>query len=173
MFNKTLLPGVLPSSLERLQFGDSYDQQFEMAALPHALKILAFGYSYNQQFKLGVLPLSLEQLYLGSSYNQRIESGVLPSSLLGLRFWLSESIFDHPLEAGVLPSNLRILELGTSFRSELSLPMSVNRLVINKQHYFFTDALFNKGWRRFIRVWSQGNGHWYDDDDRIVRLRKI
>lgn len=53
--------------------------------LPSSLDSLAFGYSFNQLLTAGVLPDGLKTLIFGSNFNQSIVAGVLPSGLLNLK----------------------------------------------------------------------------------------
>jgi FNIP Repeat len=126
-FEGQLLPGILPSTLQRLLLGQDFNSPILENVLPSHLKELEFGSQFNQPLVPNTLPASLEILSIGtrwinyrnmlatclySPFDQPIEPGILPTSLKELYIG---SAFKHALNHDVLPSSLQILHLPSEY----------------------------------------------------------
>ncbi|EGG24679.1 hypothetical protein DFA_02923 [Cavenderia fasciculata] len=134
IYDMLLLPGALPSTIQSLTFGDSYNQPISVGVLPPTLQSLTFGDGYNQPISVGVLPESLQSLTFGDSYNQAISVGTLPSTLQSLTFGDS---YNQAISDGVLPSSLQSLTFGDSYNQEIPvgvLPSSLQSLVFGNEY---------------------------------------
>ncbi|CAJ1454352.1 unnamed protein product, partial [Effrenium voratum] len=120
-------PEKLPSNLQSLNFGPSFNQSLEDLALPRGLQSLAFGDSFNWTLDgtLGTLP-NLQSLTFGSEFNRSLDA--LPSSLRTLT--LGDS-FNQSLRGVTLPGSLETLAFGRDFNQSLdgvSLPDALQTL---------------------------------------------
>merc|ERR1719224_101149 len=107
---------TLPSSLQTLTFGSSFNQSLDKVTLPSSLQTLAFGCFFNQSLDEVTLPSSLQTLifgkYYGKYYNQRVsldnnqrlslDKVTLPSSLQTL---ICDSPLYEMLENVTLPDS--------------------------------------------------------------------
>ncbi len=165
MYNKMILPGVLPLGLQKLMFGwqGEYNQIFHANVLPNSLVYLNCGAGYKQDFICNALPASLTTLHCGSKYNQVCKLSVLPSKLLILRFGnnynqpLQPFTFECLIELdcgwnnsisiqhNVLPQSLQTLRCGPYLKQHFSrgiLPQSLQKIYCNpKMVTFEHDAL--------------------------------
>ncbi|GAM21393.1 hypothetical protein SAMD00019534_045680 [Acytostelium subglobosum LB1] len=111
-YSPQLVANVLPSALQELVFGASFDQDvFGPKVLPPNLKTLIMT-QCKQPIIVGSLPSTLTHLNLGEAFNQSIEPKALPSSLTRLELG---DMFNHPLLPGVLPSSLKWFRLGKQY----------------------------------------------------------
>ena len=108
------LPSPLPPRLRKLRLCDRFNQSVEDLELPSTLEWLGFGDSFNQPVE-GVLrlPMRLQQLHFGSGYsidkfNQPLTNMQWPSSLQSLFLPTASKL---PLEGlpRLLPPSLRAL----------------------------------------------------------------
>jgi hypothetical protein len=111
-YQHLIKPGILPSSLTHLTFGNFFNKPIESGILPSLLTHLTFGYYFNQPITSGVLPSSLIHLTFGDWFDQPIEPDVLPSSITHLKFGVH---FNKPITPGVLPCSLTHLTFGSHF----------------------------------------------------------
>ncbi|CAN0141711.1 unnamed protein product, partial [Scytosiphon promiscuus] len=95
---------VWPTSLQKISFGDSFNQPLWGVALPESLRQLTFGDSFNQSAKDVVWPTSLQRLTFGKQFDRPIEGVVWPTSLQRLTFGCD---FDRPLVGVVWPTSLQ------------------------------------------------------------------
>eukprot|EP01132_Coremiostelium_polycephalum_P006698 gene6698-8285_t len=121
--------GMLPQTLEYLNFGFSFKQTIEMGALPHGLKHLKLG-SYNYPLAKGLLPSTLTYLVLGSSFEN--DCMYFPPSLLGLECFFKE------IRIGQLPENLEVLLLYSDVKSiePGSLPKTLSEIEFHRSFNF-------------------------------------
>eukprot|EP01133_Synstelium_polycarpum_P007278 gene7278-8459_t len=110
--NQEILPGSLPSSLEKLILGYQYNQPLYLDSLPSGLTTLKLGASFNKTIDPGVLPSSITSLRIGHHYNQPIES--LPLCLESLSLDCINII-----NIGSFPPRLKKIKM----RSCVCLPM--------------------------------------------------
>ncbi|KAF2075639.1 hypothetical protein CYY_003062 [Polysphondylium violaceum] len=147
-FNQVLLPGSLPSCLEKLSLGDSFNQSLHQV-LPETLMVLKIGESFshplckdslpNRLLKLTLrcgyydgcldfLPKSLIDLKIGkySSKNNLdlkvLDSKIIPDTIISLKIHFSQPIS----EINLLPPSIEILKLGNNFTG--SLPSTIKKL---------------------------------------------
>ena len=69
----------LPSALQSLTFGDSFNQSLDNVTLPGALQSLTFGWEFNQRLGNVTLPSALQSLTFTSHHHPRLENVNLPS----------------------------------------------------------------------------------------------
>ena len=137
---RTLLPGSLPRSLERLrldctlaalQLGvllhrvkvlhlERVEEPLQPHALPTSLLYLSLGTDFQQQLQVGALPEGLQCLRFSSSRKTSVKLppllvGVLPSTLLAIDL---ADRHTHPLPVGVIPTSVRWLQLSSTYRKE-------------------------------------------------------
>jgi hypothetical protein len=119
-------PGVLPSSLTHLHFGESYNQPLQVGSLPSGLVQLWFGRQYNHPLTRGVLPSSLRELHFYPSTPMhgmepsRFDHPILPGQLPeGLECLVLPFKYQHEVGVGVLPDGLLALDLGLRYLSRL------------------------------------------------------
>ena len=65
---------TLPSNLQSLSFGNSFNQNIEELELPRGLRHLTFGDEFNQCMDKIKLPDSLESLTCGQNFNNGIHN---------------------------------------------------------------------------------------------------
>lgn len=63
-----------PASLERLSFGENFNQPIDGVAWPVSLRQLSFGESFNRPIDAVVCPASWQQLSFGENFNRPIET---------------------------------------------------------------------------------------------------
>ncbi|CAM9798897.1 unnamed protein product [Ectocarpus sp. 12 AP-2014] len=92
-----------PASLQRLGFGNNFDQTpIERAKFPASLQELTFGHNFNQPIEGTVWPDSLQRLLdLGVQFSQPIEDIVWPPSLRKLKLGYE---FELPIQRVVFQS---------------------------------------------------------------------
>ena len=122
-FNQSIGPGVLPSTLKQLTFGEAFNAS--ICKLPGTLTHLTFGIDFNQPI---VLPDSLTHLTFGCWFDQPIQ---LPKSLTHLEFGTD---FNQPV---VLPDSLIELTFGYNYRQQIQLPLPPSLVKITVCHDFF------------------------------------
>ncbi|EFA79341.1 hypothetical protein PPL_07759 [Heterostelium album PN500] len=77
--------GSLPSSLTKLSIGNDYNQPLHIGILPASLEYLEFSSEiFNQIFEPDALPSGLKSLKLGNGYTQPIKADILPTTLTNL-----------------------------------------------------------------------------------------
>jgi hypothetical protein len=114
--------------LNKLIFGNNFDEQLFVELIPPSVKELEFGHNFNHSIN-GFLPLQLEHLMLGYMFNQPLNSCTFPETLRDLYF---EHSFNHPLSFRILPKNLRLLSLSNDFdQVDLVLPQNLDDLFLN------------------------------------------
>ncbi|CAN0415709.1 unnamed protein product, partial [Ascophyllum nodosum] len=86
---------VWPASLQRLTFGEYFNQAIDGVVWPASLQRLTFGEYFNQAIDGVVWPASLQQLTFGDGFNQAIDGVVWPASLQQLTFGYN---FDHAMD---------------------------------------------------------------------------
>jgi hypothetical protein len=158
-WNHKIHRGLLPDTLERIYFGDAYNQPILEHMLPSSLELVALGNDFNQSISnVFVHCYKLKSLSLGTEFNKPLLPGMLPSSLQHL--FLSDNfdktfthkslpenletldvgdLFDHPIELGILPSSLKELLLGPLYIQEFiqgALPEGLTNLYIGNPDYF-------------------------------------
>ncbi|KAN0042392.1 hypothetical protein ACTFIV_004956 [Dictyostelium citrinum] len=116
-FDQHLLPGILPQSLRRLEFGKDFNRPIGIGVLPDKqLESIQFGYSFNQQIRPQTLPKSLKELKFGFSFNQILLENSIPNQLISLEFGGSFSKSINNL----LPISLESLKLGYNWSLSIS-----------------------------------------------------
>eukprot|EP00434_Breviolum_minutum_P018353 symbB.v1.2.016193.t2/scaffold1223.1/size130870/6 len=106
----------LPSSLEFLMFGESFNQSLEHLILPNGLQSLTFSEAFDQSLEYVKLPTGLQQLTFGANFSKSLRKTILPSSLQSLTF---ENPCSENFENIFLPPGLQCLSLGYLFNQKL------------------------------------------------------
>ena len=101
--------GRLPKSLEKMTFGEAFNQSLKRVTLPGNLQSLTFGDEFNQSLDRVTLPGNLQSLTFGGEFNQSLEGVTLPGNLQSLAF---DEKFNLSLEGVTLPGTLQSLFLG-------------------------------------------------------------
>ncbi|EGC34774.1 hypothetical protein DICPUDRAFT_34444 [Dictyostelium purpureum] len=165
-FNNEILPGQLPSGIEKLIIGTRYCYNFSKGVLPNTLKTIKI-YRWNQEIneftfpvgirkikieydfdnggneiKHGVLPNTLVLIKLGEFFNQTLKFGQLPLSIESLNFGKHFDNGGKPLENGAIPINCKKLVFGQKFNNGKK-PLKKNDLPIGLTSLIFGD-LFNQ-----------------------------
>ena len=138
IFNQSLQPVALPSSLQSLTLGQHFKRSVEQVALPESLRTLTIGGGLKRKLEEVSLSSSLQSLTFLDNFGQSLKGVTLPSSLHSLTFGNG---FDRSLERVTLPSNFRSLACGEFFNHSLEhvmLPSSLRRLVFGR---FFNQPL--------------------------------
>ena len=86
----------LPSSLQSLTFGSSFNQSLDGIQPPSSLQSLVFGHAFNQSLEGTQLPSSLQSLTFIGAFNQSLEGIQIPSSLQGTRSIKAWRASDYP-----------------------------------------------------------------------------
>ena len=81
---KGAVPAQPPESLQRLTFGDAFNQDLKGVTFPNGLQSLTFGHAFNQTLKGVTFPSGLQSLTLGDSFNHSLEGVTLPSNVKSL-----------------------------------------------------------------------------------------
>ncbi|EFA77348.1 hypothetical protein PPL_12560 [Heterostelium album PN500] len=105
-FNLPLIPGSLPNSLKKVYLGDEFNQPIEIGTFPNGIETIIFGSYFNQPLQPGIFPESLGFLVFGIYFNQRIEVNVLPPKLEKLRFAHSYNHFPEYLPPSLVSLTL-------------------------------------------------------------------
>eukprot|EP00435_Cladocopium_sp_Y103_P061557 s808_g23.t1 len=137
-FNQSLDDINLPRSLLKLALGDSFNQSLDRVQWPSGLRSLSFGWTFDCSLEEVNLPDSLHSLTFGSQFNQSLEKLRWPAQLQSLTFGSS---FNRSLHGVNLPSDLRSLSFGWDFNQSLEttvLPESLTRLTFG---YNFHQSL--------------------------------
>ncbi|KAK5574616.1 hypothetical protein RB653_009869 [Dictyostelium firmibasis] len=127
--NEDIYLGDIPSSVESLTFGRSFNQVLSAGLIPSSVKSLTFGRDFNQVLSAESIPSSVESLKFGNGFNQVLSSGSIPSSVKSLTFG---DYFNQELSAGSIPSSVKSLTFGICFNKVLSaglIPSSVESLI--------------------------------------------
>ena len=112
----------LPKSLEKLTFGEAFNQSLERVSLPGNLQSLTLGDEFNQSHEFNqsldrvTLPGNLQSLTFGRDFNNSLEGVTLPGNLQSLTFGFR---FNQSLERVTLPGNLQSLTFGDGFNQSL------------------------------------------------------
>lgn len=138
-FNRFILPGELPSSLQviRFNFSGTFNQPITQNVLPPHLKRLYLGDNYNQPLQVGALPSSLEFVDFGHSFDQEVLAGMIPHGVSEIEFGDSwgRTRFHKPLPPGAIPDSVTRLTLNPVCSSLLlpgSLPSSLTSLTLKR-----------------------------------------
>eukprot|EP00913_Durusdinium_trenchii_P019371 g18211.t1 len=118
---------ILPSGLETLTFGVSFNQSLVQVKLPIALRVLHFGDEYNQRDLDGVLPPSLRRLVVNEHYNEAVAlksiSGLSLDPRQFARLRCRSLRFGHKFNQSLLettlPEELQELSFGHCFNQSL------------------------------------------------------
>ena len=114
-FNQRLT--TLPENLERLNFGNAFNQSLEGVQFPRSLQSLTFGVAFRQRMNEIDLPESLQSLTLGALFQ-----GNLPSLPKNLRHLNLKSRSYGTLHTALAHTTLEHLSLGGAQASLVDLP---------------------------------------------------
>ncbi|EFA86163.1 hypothetical protein PPL_00725 [Heterostelium album PN500] len=130
-FNQHIKPNTLPRGLKSVVFGNNYNQPLEVEILPASVTSIKFGKEFNQLLPVGVLPVELKQLTFGDNFNQPLKPHELPSKLENLEFGKS---FDKSIQADTLPDSLLALTFGEYFNQPLpEVPKNLVKLEVGSK----------------------------------------
>eukprot|EP01133_Synstelium_polycarpum_P020056 gene20056-24053_t len=129
-FDRRILPGGLPETLEELELGFRYNRPLGQAlSTLKSLRYLSFGGMYDHQIQSQELPASLGYLKFGSQFNRPIRPYTLPPKLKTLVFGFN---FNQPLYnccPSIIPESVTRLSLGRYFDKHLdNLPLALVHL---------------------------------------------
>ena len=127
IFGKTFNKNIkyYPSNLKHLEFGSGYQHVFKQGQLPNTLTHLILDEYYNQEFKKGVLPVSLEHLKIGHTFNREFKTEILPNKLITLELGNS---YNQEFKLGILPQSLKVLCVGDDYNQKITkniLPLNL------------------------------------------------
>ncbi|EGC39472.1 hypothetical protein DICPUDRAFT_147757 [Dictyostelium purpureum] len=159
-FNK-VIDFSLPMFLNRLIFGDKFNQPIEAGVLPSQLVHLEFGRCFNRPIKSKVFPSGLKTLKFGDQFNQTINEDILPSSIEVLKFG---NQFNQPILSALLPTNLRVLVLGLDFDHNLPPECFSSRIydsleelsILSENLSFENISIFSKPFKKLSKFVFNG-----------------
>ena len=139
MSNRSLENVSLPSSLQTIEFGFSFNQSLENVNLPNGLQRIELG-SFNQSLENVTLPSSLQTIEFGLGFNQSLENVNLPNGLQTIAFGFQ---FNQSLENVILPSGLQAIHFGERFNQSLEKVNLPNGLQMIRFGLKFNQSLEN------------------------------
>jgi hypothetical protein len=77
---------LMPSMLQKIEFGRDFNYVIDEGMLPISLKHIIFGDNFNLPLGVNVLPPNLKSLVFGFKFNVPLTKIVFPNSLLHLTF---------------------------------------------------------------------------------------
>lgn len=86
ILNAPLKDMTLPSRLQHLTLGTTFNQSLEHVKWPSSLQSITFGFQFNQNLEHAVWPNSLRSLTFGPLFKQNLENVKWPSNLQSLTF---------------------------------------------------------------------------------------
>lgn len=122
--NQQLKHGILPSSLEELTFGDSFDNgdiRLDPFVFPKNIQKITFGHAFtngDQPLKPGIFPNNLKEINFGLNFtngDKPLEKGLFSNNLETLTFGELFNNGEQPLKPEIFPCNLKTLVFGFSF----------------------------------------------------------
>ncbi|KAK5577685.1 hypothetical protein RB653_002630 [Dictyostelium firmibasis] len=154
-FDQVIHERTLPKTLISLDLG-GFNKPILVGSLPQSLENLRFGSFFNQPLTLGSLPSNLKSLELSSNFNHQILVGVLPDSITNLIFGYD---FDIEIDYFVLPKSLKTLTLQSpSYPHHLSLamnvPKSLKSIYINRKNLYLIQSLKTDFFSKYIRLFE-------------------
>ncbi|GAM28307.1 hypothetical protein SAMD00019534_114830 [Acytostelium subglobosum LB1] len=117
--SRNIVPGTLPSTLTRLEMGDSFSAEINANTFPKSLLELSLGFIFDRHIAPGTLPSSITVLRFGAHFSQQLEAGSLPPCLVKL---ILGHEYRHGIKRGLLPKTLQYLDLGQDFQVPHSNP---------------------------------------------------
>jgi len=170
---------VLPDKLEKLTFGNYFDQPLDnlpesliqldlgenftqyLDNLPHHLEYLEIGHQFNHP--INNLPMKLTHLKIGKSFNHPIDN--LPPNLVLLKFY-HHSCFNNPINN--LPNKLQTIELGSAFYQDINnLPDSLEKIIIYNDNY---DILITRLPSNLNEICISLNYPWYEELTNLANI---
>ena len=133
IFNKQIMPDILPNGLISLTFGVSYNREILPNVLPNTLISLTFGDCYNKEIKVNVLPVNLISLTFGESYNKIIKENVLPLKLTKIIFSGSTK---NEETINNLPSTIKEIKLFNLEFNFRNLPVIIQKIILERDIIF-------------------------------------
>eukprot|EP01132_Coremiostelium_polycephalum_P000850 gene850-1059_t len=169
-----LRPGVIPQSIESIQFIGRNGFALEQDAISNSVSTLTIDYqSFLLSFK--ALPSGITRMTLSYSEplaNYTPQTGMFPAALTYLD--LGGSGFNHSISEGFLPPNLETLKLGFSFNQPLLddkvFPRSLTKLVIINHIYPSKNIKIPTSVINLVCPWTLSNGTILGSNIKTLKL---